>query len=136
MVRKPQDVTDAELTILKSLWESAPATIRQLADTLYDGTESDYATVKKLLARLESKGFVKRNRDSTAHAFEPTLSHEALVGKRLQVLADNLCDGSRTPLLMHLLRTDKLSDSERRELRALVDELDQGTTQPKKGRKR
>jgi predicted transcriptional regulator len=136
MVRKPQDVTDAELAILKSLWDTAPATVRQLADALYDGTESDYATVKKLLARLETKGFVRRNRASTAHAFEPTISHDELVGRRLQGLADNLCDGSRTPLLMHLLRTDKLSAAERRELRALVDELDRDSSKPKKGRDR
>ena len=41
MVRKPQDVTDAELAILRQLWEASPATIRQITDALYDGTAQD-----------------------------------------------------------------------------------------------
>ena len=134
MVRKPKDVTDAELSILKQLWESGPANIRQLTDALYGGSESDYATVKKLLARLESKDYVRRDRQSSAHVFEPTLSHDEYVGKRLQGLADNLCGGSRTPLLMHLLRTDTLSPKERRQLRDLVDELS-APAKKKKGRR-
>lgn len=134
MVRKPQDVTDAELAILRQLWTQSPATIRQLTDSLYDGTDSDYATVKKLLTRLEKKGFVRRDASTTAHAFEPALTQDELVGLRLQGLADNLCGGSRTPLLLHLLRTDKLSAKERQELRQLVEELDRPASPSKRRR--
>lgn len=128
MVRKRQDVTDAELAILRQLWSESPATIRQVTDALYDGTDSDYATVKKLLARLEKKGFVRRDSTSTAHAFEATLTQDELLGLRLQGLADNLCEGSRTPLLMHLLRTDELTAKERSELRQLIEQLDRPAT--------
>ena len=134
MVRKPQDVTDAELAILRQLWEASPATIRQITDALYDGTDSDYATVKKLLARLEQKGFVHRDASTTPHVFEASLTQEELLGLRLQGLADNLCGGSRTPLLLHLLRTDKLSNKERKELRQLIDELDQPNPRAKRRR--
>jgi hypothetical protein len=59
MGRKPRDVTDAELAILQVLWDRGSATIRALTDARYPpGGPSDYATVKKLLARLESKGIV------------------------------------------------------------------------------
>ncbi len=53
-MHKPRfDVTDAELAILKSLWELGPSTIRQLSDRLYPGGEAaHYATVQKLLDRL------------------------------------------------------------------------------------
>ena len=67
MDRTPQDVTEAELTILQFLWDQGPATIRQLTDALYPpGTEAQYATVQKLLERLEGKGHVSRDvgRDS------------------------------------------------------------------------
>ena len=49
--------------MLQVLWERGEATRRQVADTLYPGgSESHYATVQKLLERLEKKGFVRHGR--------------------------------------------------------------------------
>ena len=54
MARTPQDVTDAELAVLQVLWEQGPATIRHITDVLYPrGGRAHYATVQKLLERLE-----------------------------------------------------------------------------------
>ena len=52
MNQRNQDVTEAELALLQSLWDDGPATIRQLVDRVYQqsGT-SIYATVQKLLDR-------------------------------------------------------------------------------------
>jgi predicted transcriptional regulator len=132
MGRKRQDVTHAELAVLHVLWEKGSATIRQLTELIYPaGTLSDYATVKKLLARLEEKGCVARDRAHTAHRFAATMSQDELIGRRLQAVADNLCGGSRTPLLLNLLRSERLSAQQRRELRQLLESLapDPGQTQ-------
>jgi predicted transcriptional regulator len=126
MARTPQDVTDAELAILEVLWDQEPATIRQLTDRLYpDGGSAHYATVQKLLERLEAKGFVSRHRQPNAHTFAAGVDRDELIGRRLQATAERLCGGSWTPLLMHLVKARKLSARERQELRNLIDELDQ-----------
>ncbi len=125
MARNPQDVTDAELAILQALWDGGPATIRHLTDLLYPGGgTSHYATVQKLLERLETKGCVQRQRLATAHRFAARVARGDLIGRRLEEMADKLCGGSLTPLLTQLLRGRRLSRSERAELRALIDELD------------
>jgi predicted transcriptional regulator len=125
MARTPQDVTDTELTLLQALWDGGPATIRQLTDLVYPGgATAQYATVQKLLDRLERKRFVRRNRSGPAHTFAATINREELIGRRLQNMAEKLCDGSLTPLLTHLVRNRALSARERRELRDLIDELD------------
>ncbi|MBV9122830.1 MAG: BlaI/MecI/CopY family transcriptional regulator, partial [Planctomycetes bacterium] len=57
MARTPRDVTDTELAILEVLWERGQATRRQLMDALYPGGgPAQYATIQKLLERLEGKG--------------------------------------------------------------------------------
>jgi BlaI family penicillinase repressor len=125
MVRYPQDLPDAELSVLQTLWERGPSTIRQLTDALYpSGTEAHYATVQKLLERLESKGFVSRDRSSWAHVFRAILDRDELIGRRLQAMAEKLCGGSLTPLLTNLVRSKRLTPRERREIRKLMDELD------------
>src|SRR3954465_3300162 len=99
-----QDVTKAELAVLQALWDAGPATIRQLVERVYQQTgTSVYGTVQKLLERLESKGFVRRDRSSPVHVFRAALDRDALIGRRLRAVADSLCGGSLTPLLTHLV---------------------------------
>ena len=125
MARKPQDVTDAELDVLTALWDGGPATIRKLTDALYpSGGVAQYATVQKLLERLESKGYIRRDRSASVHVFAATVAREDLIGRRLKAIADKLCGGSLTPLLSHLIQSRPLSPEERRSLRLLIEELD------------
>jgi predicted transcriptional regulator len=126
MARTPEDVTKTELAVLQVLWNDGPATIRQLTEVLYPGGGiAQYATVQKLLDRLEAKGCVGRDRSAAAHTFRAVIGREELIGRRLQAVAEKLCGGSLTPLLTHLVRDRRLSARERQELRALIDELDQ-----------
>jgi predicted transcriptional regulator len=128
MARTPRDVTDAELAVLQVLWDRGGATIRQLTDLLYPGGgTAQYATVQKLLERLEDKGCVRRDRGLAAHRFAAALGRDELIGRRLQDVAAKLCGGSLTPLLTHLVRARRLTARERRELRDLIDELDRQT---------
>ena len=117
-----QEITDTELAILKVLWGEGPVTIRQITGILYpEGSQSHYATVQKLLERLESEGFVSRKRAGKAHLFKAVIQRDELIGRRLKTLAEKLCDGSLSPLLTHLVRAEKLTSRERSELRALLD---------------
>ena len=124
MARRPQDVTDAELDVLRVLWDDGPATIRTLADRLYPGGgTSEYATVQKLLERLEDKGHVKHRSEGRQNVYSARVQREDLVARRLRDTAEQLCDGSLTPLLTHLVSAGRLSRDELLELRRLVDRL-------------
>jgi BlaI family transcriptional regulator, penicillinase repressor len=125
MGRPAKDITESELAVLRILWDQGPATIRQLADSLYPGGEAaQYATVQKLLDRIESKGYVRRDRSLYVHVFAAILDRDELIGRRLRSLAENLCDGSLTPLLTHLARAKDLTEQDRLALRAIMDEAD------------
>ena len=132
MVRS-QDVTDAELAVLRNLWRKGPSNIRELTDVLYpNGNVSHYATVKKLLERLEAKGYVSRDRSLAAHVFAATIERDYLIGHRLKAVAASLCDGLMTPLLMHLVDPQQLTDEELRSLRSLLDEIEKSPERKKR----
>ena len=121
MARPAQDITESELAILRMLWDRGPATIRQLTDVLYPrGGTAHYATIQKLLDRMEAKGYVRRDRTLYVHVFAAVLNRDELIGRRLRVLAETLCDGSLTPLLTHLARAKDLTPEDRLALRAIV----------------
>ncbi len=135
MARPAQDITESELSVLRILWDRGPATIRQLTEVLYPGGgAAQYATVQKLLDRMETKGHVARDRSLYVHVFSAALDRDELIGRRLRSLAETLCDGSMTPLLTHLARAKDLTDADRLALRAVIDEPDVG--QSTSGRRR
>jgi BlaI family transcriptional regulator, penicillinase repressor len=124
MTPEELDVPDAELAVLRALWQQGPSTIRQLVDVVYPGGgAAKYGTVQKLLERLEERTLVRRDRTPWPHVFCATVERETLIGHRLRTTAEKLCGGSLTPLLLHLLRAEQFSDEERQELRAFLEQL-------------
>ena len=114
MPRPVRDVTETELSILQALWDLGPATVRQLVERLYpDAGPSAPATVQKLLERLEGKDYVARDRGGPAHQFAATIDRGTLISTRLRGVAEELCDGSLTSLLTHLVQTEGLSQDDR-----------------------
>jgi predicted transcriptional regulator len=133
MPRIPQDVTDAELAILELLWDQGPASVRHLAEQLYQkSSASQHATVQKLLERLEAKGCVRRDRGTWPHTFSAAIERSDLIGRQLQQTADKLAGGSLQPLLTHLVKTGRLSAEDRQSLRSLLDDLTQEGKKPAK----
>ena len=125
MARPAQDITESELAVLRVLWDRGASTIRQLTEVLYPrGGAAQYATVQKLLDRMEAKGYVRRDRSLYVHVFEAVLDRDELIGRRLRSLAETLCDGSLTPLLTHLARAKDLTEAERSALRSIINEAD------------
>ena len=125
MVRRPKDVTTAELAILEQLWELETTTVAALARKLYGAsTPSEIATVQKLLVRLEGKGWVVRDRDQWPHQFQAVMAREELISQRLQSTADELCDGTMNTLLTHLVKSGDFKSRDRKRLRKLLDDLE------------
>jgi predicted transcriptional regulator len=118
----PRKVSDAELEVLKALWDDGPRTIRQLTDRLYpEGGAAHYATVQKLLERLEGKSCVRsRRRPGRPNLYLAVVERRQLIADLLRDTANRLCGGSLTPLLTHLVGHAELDADELAELRALV----------------
>ncbi|MBI3865474.1 MAG: BlaI/MecI/CopY family transcriptional regulator [Planctomycetia bacterium] len=124
MVRKRrQAVTDAELAVLKILWERGPLTARVIAEEVYPGgAESEFAAIHSFLQRLERKGLVGRDRSSFVHVFSARCTQADVAGEELKTLAQRLGQNSLAPLIMQLIAQKGLTRKELAELRKLLDE--------------
>src|SRR6267143_1767152 len=125
MARGTPNITDAEWAILEQLWDGRSASVRQLADVLYPrGGPSEYATVHKLLERLEAKGYVRRERSGGVFLFRASVDRDDLIGQQLETLVERMCGGSLQPLLSNLIRVKRLKPEELKDLLTLVVSLD------------
>ncbi|MBI3860556.1 MAG: BlaI/MecI/CopY family transcriptional regulator [Planctomycetia bacterium] len=119
----PARVTAAELRLLKVLWEHPELSAREITGHLYSRTtNSDIGTVQTLLARLEAKGLVRRDRSQHVHRFVAVISRSDFAGRQLEEMVDKLADGSVLPLLAHLVQSAELSDADKAELRKLLND--------------
>lgn len=122
MSRAVQPITDAELSILKVLWERGACSIREITAAIYESaSDSENATVQKLLHRLEAKSHVVRDRSSFAHVVRAATTRDEFAASQLEALAEKLSEGSLVPLLSHLVGARRLTASERDKLRKLLD---------------
>jgi len=65
--------------------------------------------------------YVERDRSSFKHTFSAAIERSELIGQGLENLAEKLCGGSLTPLLVHLVESTRLTDRQRKTLREFID---------------
>jgi len=124
-MQHPKNISDAELDVLKVLWDRGAATVRDVLDhPLAQSRDWAYTTAQTLLARLIDKGVVRREKDGRAFRFLPTVSRDDLVGARLDELAERVCEGKPMPLLLNLVHSSRLDAADIDHLRGLIDQLD------------
>ena len=125
MTTRKTDISDTELDILKVLWDHGPGTVRELKPALKKaGRHWAYTTVQTLLTRLEVKGYVRSDKGGFAHVFHPTVTRDKLMRQRLKHLADELCDGSASPLVLALVDGQRFTPAELEQFRRLLDDLE------------
>jgi BlaI family transcriptional regulator, penicillinase repressor len=124
-------VSETELEVLKVLWEQGPGTVREVNATLHRrGRRWAYTTVLTLLQRLQAKGYVGSDKSDAAHVFTAAVSRDRLLKQRLRELADDLCRGTATPLLLALVEGGRFTAEEIAQFRQLLDK--QANKNPKK----
>ena len=126
--QKARQPTDAELEILRVLWERGPSTVRDVHEVISMSKPTGYTTVLKLLQIMTEKGLVQRNEEQRAHVYEPCLEKEQTQRQLLGDLLERAFNGSAANLVMQALSTKKASPDELATIREVLDELEGGNS--------
>ena len=123
MARRPTPrPTDAELSILRVLWERGPSTVRQVHDVLSVDREFAYTTTLKLLQLMTEKGVAMREEDGRVHLYRAAVAQEETQRHLIRDLVDRAFGGSPSQLVMQALAAKPASAEELREIRRLLKE--------------
>ncbi|HEX6559283.1 MAG TPA: BlaI/MecI/CopY family transcriptional regulator [Longimicrobiales bacterium] len=112
--------TDRELDIMSVLWEHGSATVAEVRDALHD--ELAYTTVLTILRTLEEKGYVTHQEEGRAHRYLPAVERARAEKSAVGRLLRKLFRGSPELLLTQLVADRKLTDSDLKRMRRLIDE--------------
>ncbi|MBL8809127.1 MAG: BlaI/MecI/CopY family transcriptional regulator [Planctomycetaceae bacterium] len=116
--------TDAELEILKVLWERGTCTVRDVFEVLSAARETGYTTTLKLLQIMFEKGLVSRDESQKSHVYKARAKQQATQRMLVTDLLTRAFGGSTEKLVVQALAAKKASKEELAEIRRLLNELE------------
>ena len=122
MARMQPRPTDAELSILRVLWDRGPSTVRQGHEALSDTRDTGYTTTLKLMQIMADKGLVKRNETARTHIYTAIAGQEQTQSQLVKDLVDRAFGGSAAALVLRALSADDTTDAELKQIRKLIDD--------------
>ena len=116
--------TDAELAILRVLWERGASTVRQVHDVLSRERPTAYTTALKLLQIMTEKGLVRRDETDRTHVYHARLTEEQTQRQLVRDLLDRAFAGSASKLVIQALAAKRASVEELGEIRRLLQSVE------------
>ena len=110
--------SNLEMQVLSVLWSRGPLSARQVLEELPDKKERAYTTVLSVMQVMEKKGLLRHETD----IYVPLVKKGEVLGTFLKNMVSNLFGGSAANAMQHLLQTAPVSETEVREMRAILDE--------------
>ena len=118
--------TDAELAILRVLWERGPSTVREVHEALLSRShDSGYTTILKLMQIMTDKGLVDRDESQRAHVYTSRYGEQRTQRQLLGDLIERAFGGSPAKLVMQALSTTKASAEDLSAIRNLLDKMEE-----------
>jgi len=121
------NISDAESHVMEVLWRAPGSVVaEQVVVALSESQHWQSATVKTLLNRLLKKGAIAAEKDGRRFLYSAVLPRDAWLARESESLVQRLFGGRIAPLVAHFGSRKKLSQADIKELRKLIDEMDDG----------
>ncbi|MBK9241278.1 MAG: BlaI/MecI/CopY family transcriptional regulator [Acidobacteria bacterium] len=123
----PSDVplpTSSELEILRVIWKRGPSTVREVYKTLEQEREIGYSTVLKFMQIMTEKGSLVRDETVRPQVYRTARPERQIQQGIVRDLVSRAFGGSSASLAMQALSDKKASPDERRQIRELLDAMD------------
>ncbi len=106
---------------MRVLWDCDRATVGDIAERIEGSPKPAYNTVLTMLRILETKGYVRHEKDGRAFVYAPLIDRGEARRSALSHLLHRFFDGSPELLVLDLLGHDEATPDELKRLRTLIN---------------
>jgi BlaI family penicillinase repressor len=124
MPSKQRRPTEAELGILRVLWERGAQSVREVQGVLNAVRPTGYTTVLKLLQIMNEKGLVDRDESQRPQIYKARYTQQHTQRQLLTDLVHRAFGGSVRTLVLQALSTKRSSPEELAEIEKLLDRME------------
>ncbi len=117
----PAELGELERAIMRLIWQHGDLTAEQVREELdeLDRPLKD-STIRTVLRRLEEKGYVTHTVENRTFRYRPAETRQLVAGRAVKRIIDRFCDGSVEALLVGMVDSEVLDQTE---LQRLADRI-------------
>jgi len=120
MPKRNVELTEAEWTIIKAVWQHEPCAAPTIQEKLHRRTEWTYSTVRTIMDRMVAKGLLTAEKIRNLTLYRSAVTRQQAQRGELLYALKNAFNGALTPMVQSLLETGDLSAEELTELESLI----------------
>jgi predicted transcriptional regulator len=118
--KKSNTLTEAELRLMKILWERGESAVGELVAAMPDGTALAYNSVLTTIRILEQKGYVQHRQEGRAFLYIPCVAEQEARRSEIRHMMHRFFGNSRERLLLSLLGDDEVTPEELQRLKEAI----------------
>jgi len=109
----PAELGELERAIMRLVWQHGDLTAEQVREELdeLDRPLKD-STIRTVLRRLEEKGYVTHTVENRTFRYRPAETRQLVAGRAVKRIIDRFCDGSVEALLVGMVDSKVLDQTE------------------------
>jgi BlaI family transcriptional regulator, penicillinase repressor len=120
MSKSSIELTPAEWTVIKAVWESEPCTAPAIQEKLEPDTQWSYSTVRTMMDRMVAKGLLLGEKSGKVTQFRSAVTRDQAQRGELLYALKHAFNGALTPMVQCLLNSGEVSPAELSELEVLI----------------
>jgi predicted transcriptional regulator len=118
--KKSITLTEAELRLMKILWQRGESVVSDLVAAMPDGETLAYNSVLTTVRILEQKGYVDHRQEGRAFVYRPCVAEHEAGRSEVRHVLSRFFGNSRERLLLSLLGDDEISPEELQRLKEAI----------------
>lgn len=118
--KKSPTLTEAELRLMKILWDKGKGTVSDVVNALPDDHPLAYKTVLTILRILEQKGYLKHTKQSRAFVYYPIVARDDARRHAVKDMVIRFFDDSPELLVLRILEDEQIDLSELARLKETI----------------
>jgi predicted transcriptional regulator len=113
-------LTEAELRLMKILWERGELAVGELVAAMPEGATLAYNSVLTTIRILEQKGYVRHRQEGRAFIYSPSVQEQEASRSEVRYMMQRFFGNSRERLMLSLLGDDEVSPEELKRLKDAI----------------
>ena len=118
--KKSNTLTEAELRLMKILWERGESGVADLVAAMPDSEPLAYTSVLTTIRILERKGYVRHRKDGRAFLYTPLIAEDEAGHSAVRQVLNRFFGNSRERLLLSLLGDQEITAEELDRLKEMI----------------
>lgn len=113
-----------ESAVMQVIWRRGPSTAEEIRRALADERQLTDSTVRTLLRRVESKGFLAHETQGRTFVYRALLPASAAATQEVRSIVERLCGGSVERLLLGMMDQEMVTAEQLERLKTRIDEAE------------